>query len=89
MSYITLDTPIIQTVVKTYTKFLIKDVKVNINSSATIIILLKPLVGDIISKVLEMNGDDYNSWGSDDAYLIEFIKQKLENENENNFNSIS
>lgn len=89
MSYITLDTPIIQTVVKTYTKFLIKEVKVNINSSATIIILLKPLVGDIISKVLEMNGDDYNSWGSDDSYIIEFIKQKLENENENNFNSIS
>lgn len=76
-SYIILDTPIIETVVKTYTKFFIKNVTVNINSSATIIVLLYPVEGDIISRIIEMDGDDYAKWGSDDNYLIQFIKQKL------------
>lgn len=76
-SYIDLDIPITETVTKTYTKFLIKNVTVNINSSATIIILLYPLEGDIISRIIQMDGSDYANWGSDDAYLIQFIKQKL------------
>tara|TARA_R110002126_G_scaffold202398_1_gene349828 strand:+ start:3144 stop:3383 length:240 start_codon:yes stop_codon:yes gene_type:complete len=76
-TYINLDTPIVETVVKTYTKFLIKNVTVNINSSATIIVLLYPIEGDIISRIIEMDGDDYAKWGSDDNYLIQFIKQKL------------
>ena len=76
-TYINLDTPIIETVVKTYTKFLIKNVTVNINSSATIIVLLCPLVGDIISRIIEMDGEDYANWGSNDTYLIDFVKTKL------------
>jgi len=76
-TYINLDTPIVETVVKTYTKFLIKNVTVNINSSATIIVLLCPLEGDIISRIIDMDGEDYANWGSDDNYLIQFIKQKL------------
>lgn len=76
-TYINLDTPIVETVIKTYTKFLIKNVTVNINSSATIIVLLYPLMGDIISRIIEMDGSDYANWGSDDNYLIQFIKQKL------------
>lgn len=76
-TYINLDIPITETVVKTYTKFFIKNVTVNINSSATIIVLLCPLVGDIISRIIEMDGEDYANWGSDDNYLIQFIKQKL------------
>ena len=77
-SYINLDTPITETVTKTYTKFLIKNVTVNINSSATIIILLYPLEGDIISRVIEMGFLHYSNWGSDDNYLINFIKANLE-----------
>lgn len=78
VTYINLDTPITETVVKTYTKFFIKNVTVNINSSAaTIIVLLCPLVGDIISRIIEMDGEDYANWGSDDNYLIQFIKNKL------------
>ena len=76
-SYIDLDIPITETVTKTYTKFLIKNVTVNINSSATIIILLYPLEGDIISRIIQMDGSDYANWGSDDSYLINFIKAKL------------
>lgn len=76
-SYINLDTPIVETVVKTYTKFFIKNVTVNINSSATIIILLYPIEGDIISRIIEMDGNDYANWGSNDNYLIDFIKNKL------------
>jgi hypothetical protein len=79
MNYIALETPIVETIVKTYNRFLIKDIRVNINSSATIIVLLKPIDGDIISRVIEMAGDDYANWGSDDAYLIQFIKDKLAN----------
>lgn len=76
-TYINLDTPITETVVKTYTKFFIKNVTVNINSSATIIVLLFPLEGDVVSRIIEMDGDDYANWGSDDNYLIQFIKTKL------------
>lgn len=76
-TYINLDTPITETVVKTYTKFLIKNITVNINSSATIIILLFPIEGDIISRIIEMDNTDYANWGSDDSYLIDFIKTKL------------
>lgn len=76
-TYINLDTPIVETVVRTYTKFFIKNVTVNINSSATIIILLYPVEGDIISRIIEMDGSDYADWGSDDNYLINFIKNKL------------
>lgn len=76
-SYINLDTPIVETVVKTYTKFLIKNITVNINSSATIIVLLSPLEGDIVSRIIQMDGSDYANWGNDDNYLIQFIKQKL------------
>jgi hypothetical protein len=76
-TYINLDTPIIETVVRTYTKFFIKNVTVNINSSATIIILLYPVEGDIVSRIIEMDGSDYANWGSDDNYLINFIKNKL------------
>ena len=76
-TYINLDTPITETVTKTYTKFFIKNVTVNINSSATIIVLLCPLEGDIISRIIEMDGGDYANWGSNDDYLIQFIKQKL------------
>ena len=76
-TYITLETPIVETVVRTYTKFFIKNITVNINSSATIIVLLYPIEGDIVSKIIEIDGDDYANWGSDDNYLIEFIKTKL------------
>lgn len=80
MNYITLETPIVETIVKTYDRFLIKDIRVNINLSATIIVLLKPIQGDIISRVIEISGEDYANWGSDDDYLIQFIKTKLTNE---------
>lgn len=76
-SYIDLETPITEIVTKTYTKFLIKNITVNVNSSATIIILLYPLEGDVVCRIIQMDGDDYANWGSDDTYLIEFIKTKL------------
>jgi len=76
-SYIKLDIPIIETIVKTYTKFLIKNITVNVNSSATIIVLVSSNDGDIISRIIQMNGDDYANWSSDDNYVIEFIKMKL------------
>ena len=76
-TYIDLDNAITEIVVKTYTKFFIKNITVNINSSATIIVLLFPVEGDVASRIIEMDGDDYANWGSDDNYLIQFIKQKL------------
>lgn len=77
-SFINLDTVITETVITTYNRFLIKSITVNINSSATIIILLYPETsGTIVSRIIEMDGTDYANWGNDDNYLIEFIKQKL------------
>lgn len=77
-TFINLDTPIYQTTETVYRKFLIKNITVNINSSATIIVLLYPNIGNIVSRVIKMEGVDYSNWGSDDNYLIEFIKMNLE-----------
>lgn len=77
-TFINLDTPIYQTTETVYRKFLIKNITVNINSSATIIVLLYPNIGNIVSRVIKMEGVDYSNWGSDDNYLIAFIKMNLE-----------
>lgn len=78
-SFVNLDTPITDTVITTYNKFLIKSINVELNSSATIIVLLYPVEnsGTIVSRIIVMSGTDYANWGNDDNYLIEFIKQQL------------
>lgn len=74
-----LETPYTETLVTTYNYFIIKDIKVELNTRAIINILLKsddtnkpPIV-----KVFILENQDYNLWAADDNYIIGFIKNKL------------
>lgn len=91
MSEIFLDSSLTKTQVIEYNRFKIKNFDLKLNKSVSIIILLYPVNPEHVveCRTIVIQGDDYNAWGNDDSYIIEFIKQKLENENENNFNSIS
>jgi hypothetical protein len=79
MSEIILDTPLIKTQVIEYNRFKIKNFDLKLNQSVSIIILLYPVNPEHIveCRTIVMDGDDYNNWGNDDSYVIEFIKQKL------------
>lgn len=81
MSEITLDVSLIKTQVIEYNRFKIKNFDLKLNQSANIIILLYPVNPEHIveCRTITLEGDDYNSWGNDDNYIIEFIKQKLSN----------
>jgi hypothetical protein len=81
MSYITLTTPKTKTTVIEYDRFIIKDVKIILSSSAKIIVLLIPTtvsakVGAVI-KTYTLEGTDYTDWGNDDTYLINYLKDAI------------
>ena len=43
---------------------------------------------DIDDKIIDtrlylLQGDDYNNWGTDDNYLVNWVKTKLQNESQN------
>ena len=75
MNRIALDTPKIITQVKTFTEFSIKDIRINLNNSAKFIVIL---YGDQVEVTeISMTPEEYDLWGSDDNYVINFIKGKL------------
>jgi hypothetical protein len=75
MSKIALDTPKVVTKTITYTEFTIKDIIISLNQSARFIIILYGDETDVVD--VEMTPEEYNLWGSDDNYVIQFIKNKL------------
>ena len=75
MSKIALDTPKIVTKTITYTEFAIKDIIISLNQSARFIVILYGDETDVVD--IEMTPEEYNLWGSDDGYVIQFIKNKL------------
>jgi len=77
MSKIALDTPKVVTKTITYTEFAIKDIIISLNQSARFIVILYGDDTDVVD--IEMNTQEYQSWGSDDSYVIQFIKDKLAN----------
>ena len=37
--------------------------------------------GDLVeTKVMTLEGQDYSNWSSDDKYIIDYVKSKLQNE---------
>jgi hypothetical protein len=78
MERIILDTPKVVTKQITYTEFVIKDVKVQLNLTAKFIVILYGDETDVVE--FEMTEQEYADWGIDDNYAIEFIKQKLANQ---------
>jgi hypothetical protein len=75
MSKITLDTPKVVTKTITYTEFAIKDIIISLNQSARFIVILYGDETDVVD--IKMTPEEYNLWGSDDGYVIQFIKNKL------------
>jgi hypothetical protein len=77
MERIPLDTPKVVTKTITYTEFVIKDVKVQLNLTAKFIVILYGDETDVVE--FDMTEQEYADWGTDDNYVIEFIKEKLAN----------
>jgi hypothetical protein len=77
MERIPLDTPKVVTKTITYTEFVIRDVKVQLNQTAKFVIILYGDETDVVE--FEMTEQEYADWGTDDSYCINFIKEKLAN----------
>jgi len=79
MSEILLDTNLVKTQVITYNRFKIKNFDLKLNESVSIIILLYPVNPDhsVECRTIVIEGADYEAWGFDDAYVINFIKNKI------------
>jgi hypothetical protein len=75
MNKITLDNPKVITKTFTYTQFAIKDIIITLNQSARFIVILYGDDTDVVD--IEMTTQEYQNWGSDDDYVIQFIKNKL------------
>lgn len=75
MNKITLDNPKVITKTFTYTQFAIKDIIITLNQSARFIVILYGDDTDVVD--IEMNTQEYQNWGSNDDYVIQFIKNKL------------
>jgi hypothetical protein len=71
-------TPVTVTKVTIIDKFIIRKVDVKIKESAEIILDLVDSNNSYAgTKYLVMSGEDYANWGSDDDYLINWIKNNL------------
>lgn len=75
MNKIILDNPKVVTKTFIYTEFLIKDIIITLNKSAKFIVILYGDDTDVVD--IEMTTEEYQNWGSDDDFVIQFIKQKL------------
>jgi len=63
---------------QTVSKIKIDDIKVNLNSSARITVQLLNEDGGLVGvEFVNMAGSDYDNWGSDDQYLVNFVFTKL------------
>lgn len=75
MNKITLDIPRVVTKTITYTQFAIKDIVIELNKTATFIVILYGDETDVLE--IKLSEEEYFSWGNDDNYVIQIIKQKL------------
>lgn len=71
-------TPVTVTRVTVIDKFVIKKVDVKLKENAEIIVDLVDNTGNYAgTKFLVISGEDYTNWGSDDDYIINWIKNNL------------
>ena len=70
--------PVTVTTVTIMCKFVIKNVEVDLNQCANIRVDLFDNNDNYAgSRFLVMSGNDYANWGSDDNYLINWVKNNL------------
>jgi len=78
MSDIFFDTPVTKTTVVEYDRFKIKSIHVELNSSAQIVVLVFQTGSECaIYTAIDMPPEDYAIWGTDDNYIINFVKTNL------------
>ncbi len=60
------------------TKLIIDDISIILDEKALINVnLVNDRNNSILRKHIELSGEDYNNWGNDDNYIIQFICNKL------------
>ena len=70
--------PFEQTTVKTIHSFSVRINNVILYKSATLSVHLYDETKNLIDiKLVELTGDDYLNWGSNDDYITNFVSQKL------------
>ena len=68
--------PVVTT--KTITSFKIDRIEISLFKSAVITVILLDSAGSLLDlKFVNMTGEDYSRWSTDDSYVVEFIKQSL------------
>ena len=70
--------PITITKVNTINKFNISSIIVDLFNSVTITLFLYDNDNKMVDvKTLKMTTEEYQQWGNDDNYIIEYVKNKL------------
>ena len=69
--------PITITSVKTVNNFVIDNIKVELNKYAIVQVLLKNDDEYVMFESLQIEGADYANWGSDDQYIIDYVKNYI------------
>jgi hypothetical protein len=72
-----LNQPVTVTDVKIITAFEINNIEVILNTSARLFVYLKNEDKPISSEIINIEGLDYQLWGSDDTYITEFVKNYI------------
>jgi len=56
----------------------ISDIVINLNKSAHFVVAIYGTDGDLVhSRSIALDGDEYDSWGDDDNYIVEITLKKL------------
>ena len=72
--------PVVVVTSQTYESYNIMQTFINLGSSATFLIQILDDTGSIVkTQSLTMSGDDYLAWGSNDAYVYQWINSQLQN----------
>jgi hypothetical protein len=74
------ETPIAKTTIIEYNRFKIKNIVIELNASAKIVVLIFPsdeTKDSVICKTIEMSPEEYALWGTDDTYIVNYVKDKL------------
>lgn len=69
--------PITITTVKTINNFEIVNLEVVLNSRATLYVYLKNDNEVVLGEHITIEGDDYANWGSDDSYIINYVRNYI------------
>ena len=71
--------PVVIADIKTIDNFEITNVEVQLNSKAIVFVNLKNGNNILLTEYIVIDGTDYSNWGSDDEYIIFFVKTYIKN----------